>query len=108
MGVSGQLHALSALYPRGKGPRYPLNMRLGGMQRLEEKLSASVGDRIPVIQFVVTEHFILLLLKMEACSVKRVAGNCIDLCVYICQFLLFVKISYFQCRNSVKFAEYNH
>jgi hypothetical protein len=32
--------------------------------------------------------------------VKRVAGTCIELCVYICQLLLFVKISYFQCRNS--------
>jgi hypothetical protein len=41
------------------------------------------------------------LLKMEACSVKRVAGTCIELCVYICQLLLFVMISNFQCRNSV-------
>jgi hypothetical protein len=41
------------------------------------------------------------LLEMEAGSVKRVAGTCIELCVYICQLLLFVMISYFQCRNSV-------
>jgi hypothetical protein len=41
------------------------------------------------------------LLKIEACSVKRVTGTCIELCVYICQLLLFVMISYFQCRNSV-------
>jgi hypothetical protein len=39
------------------------------------------------------------LLKMEACSVKRVVG--IELCVYICQFLLFIMISYLQYRNSV-------
>jgi hypothetical protein len=38
---------------------------------------------------------------MEACPVKRVAGTCIELCVYIFQLLLFVKISYFRCRNSV-------
>jgi hypothetical protein len=30
MAVSGQHHAPAALYPRGKGPRYPLYMRLGG------------------------------------------------------------------------------
>jgi hypothetical protein len=41
------------------------------------------------------------LLKLEACSVKKVAGTCIELCVYICQLLLFVMISYFQCKNSV-------
>jgi hypothetical protein len=40
------------------------------------------------------------LLKMKACSVKRVAGTCIELCVPICQFLLFVMIC-FQCRNSI-------
>jgi hypothetical protein len=27
---------------------------------------------------------------MEACSVKRAAGTRIELCVYICQLLLFV------------------
>jgi hypothetical protein len=40
-------------------------------------------------------------LKMEACSVKRVASTCIEFCVYICQLLSFVMISYFQCRSSV-------
>jgi hypothetical protein len=43
-GVSGQLHAMAALYPWGKNPWYPLDRRLGGPQnqsghRLEEKLS---------------------------------------------------------------------
>jgi hypothetical protein len=28
----GQRHALAALYPRGKDPRYPLDRRLGGPQ----------------------------------------------------------------------------
>jgi hypothetical protein len=28
MGVSGQHHASAALYPHGKGPRYPLYRRL--------------------------------------------------------------------------------
>jgi hypothetical protein len=31
MEVSGQLHAPAALLP-GKGPRYPLDRRLGGLQ----------------------------------------------------------------------------
>jgi hypothetical protein len=31
-GVSGQHHASATLYPRGKGPRYPLDRRLGGPQ----------------------------------------------------------------------------
>jgi hypothetical protein len=32
MGVSGQRHALAALYPQGKNHRYPLVRRLGGPQ----------------------------------------------------------------------------
>jgi hypothetical protein len=32
MGVSGQRHALAALYPRGMDPWYPLYRRLGGPQ----------------------------------------------------------------------------
>jgi hypothetical protein len=32
IGVSGQHHAPAALYPLGKGPRYPLDRRLGGPQ----------------------------------------------------------------------------
>jgi hypothetical protein len=46
--------------PPGKGPRYPLDRRLGGplepvwMQRLEEK--SSVGDRTPVVQSVVRHY----------------------------------------------------
>jgi hypothetical protein len=60
-GVSGQHHALAALYPRGKDPRYPLYRRLGGPQsrsghRLEEKSSAFVGDRTPVVQSVVRHY----------------------------------------------------
>jgi hypothetical protein len=37
MEVSGQRHALAALYPRGKDPRYPLARRLGGPQNLSER-----------------------------------------------------------------------
>jgi hypothetical protein len=56
MEVSGQHHAPAALYPRGKDPQYPLDRRLGGPQRPEEKSSASVGDRTPVVQSAVS-HF---------------------------------------------------
>jgi hypothetical protein len=61
MGVSGQYHASAALYPRGKDPRYPLDRRLDGpqpvwTQGLEEKFSASVGDRTPVAQYVVRHY----------------------------------------------------
>jgi hypothetical protein len=31
MGVSGQRHAPTVLYPLGKGPRYPLDRRLVGL-----------------------------------------------------------------------------
>jgi hypothetical protein len=31
-GVSGQGHAVAAIYTRGKDPRYPLDRRLGGSQ----------------------------------------------------------------------------
>jgi hypothetical protein len=31
-GVNGQRHALAALYPLGKDPRFPLDRRLGGPQ----------------------------------------------------------------------------
>jgi hypothetical protein len=46
-GVSGQRHALAALYPRGNDPLYPLDRRLGGPQswsgqRLEEKREVCV------------------------------------------------------------------
>jgi hypothetical protein len=57
MGVSGQRHAPAALYPR-----YPLYRRLGGSQSrswtqgLEEKSSASVGDRTPIVQPVVSHY----------------------------------------------------
>jgi hypothetical protein len=62
MGVSGQHHALAALYPQGKNPQYRLDRRLGGPQSrsghrdLEEKSSASFGDRTPVIQSVVSHY----------------------------------------------------
>jgi hypothetical protein len=58
-GVSGQRYAPAVLYPREKDPRYPLDRRLGGAsklvwtQKLEEKFSASVGYRMPVVQSVV-------------------------------------------------------
>jgi hypothetical protein len=35
-GVSGQGHALAALYPPGKDSRYPFDRRLGGPQRYLE------------------------------------------------------------------------
>jgi hypothetical protein len=61
MGVSGQNHAPVALYPRGKDP-LPIGQEAGWVpepvwtQRLEEKSSASVGDRIPVVQSVVRHY----------------------------------------------------
>jgi hypothetical protein len=53
MGVSGQCHALAALYPRGNDAQYPLYRRLGGPQSrsgcgLEEKSLASAGDRTSI------------------------------------------------------------
>jgi hypothetical protein len=59
MGVSGQHHAPAALYLPGKGPPVPIVQEAGWTpepvwtQKLEEKSSASVGDRTPVVQFVV-------------------------------------------------------
>jgi hypothetical protein len=56
MVVSGQCYAPAALYPQGKDPQYPLDRRLGGPQRpvwmqgLEEKFSAPVRDRTPIVQ----------------------------------------------------------
>jgi hypothetical protein len=62
MGVSGQHHAQAALYPRGKGPPVPIVQEAGWApetvwtQRLEEKSSASVGDRTPAMQSVVRHY----------------------------------------------------
>jgi hypothetical protein len=65
MGVSGQHHAPAALFPRGKDPPFPLYRRLGEAgwapetvctQRIEEKSSASVGDRTLVVQSVVRHY----------------------------------------------------
>jgi hypothetical protein len=59
MGVSGQHHAPAVLYRRGKDPPVPIVQEAGWApepvwtQRLEEKSSASVGDRTPVVQSVV-------------------------------------------------------
>jgi hypothetical protein len=58
MGVSGQHYATAALYPRGQNPQVPIEQEAGWApepvwtQRLEEKSSASVGDRTPVVQSV--------------------------------------------------------
>jgi hypothetical protein len=62
MRVSGQHHAPAALYPRGKEPSVPIGQEARWapkpvrMQRLEEKSSASVGDRTPVVQSVVRHY----------------------------------------------------
>jgi hypothetical protein len=62
MGVSGQRHASAALSP---GKRTPGTHWIGGWvgapepvwtQRLEEKSSASVGDRTPIVQLVVRHY----------------------------------------------------
>jgi hypothetical protein len=62
MGVNGQHHAPAALYPPGKEPPVPIGQEAGWApepawtHRLEEKSSASVGDRTPVIQSVVSHY----------------------------------------------------
>jgi hypothetical protein len=62
MGVSGQHHASAALYPPGKGPPVPIVQEAGRApepvwtQRLEEKSSATVWDRTPVVQSVVRHY----------------------------------------------------
>jgi hypothetical protein len=60
MGVSGQHHAPATLYPRGKGPRYPLEAGWAPepvwTQGLEEKFSAPAGDRTPIVQLVVRHY----------------------------------------------------
>jgi hypothetical protein len=62
MGVSDQHHAPAALYPRGKD--LPVSILQDAAwapepvwtQRLEEKSFASVGDRTPVVQSVVSHY----------------------------------------------------
>jgi hypothetical protein len=62
MGVSGQCHALAALYPWGKDLWYLMDRRLGGPQslsghtRVEEKYFASAQDQTPIIQSVVRHY----------------------------------------------------
>jgi hypothetical protein len=62
MGVSGQRHAPAALYPRGKDPGTHWIEEAGWAsepvwtQRLEEKSSAPVGDRTPIVQLVVRHY----------------------------------------------------
>jgi hypothetical protein len=58
MEVSGQRHPL----PPGKGPPVPIVQEAGWapepvwLQRLEEKSSAPVGDRTPIVQPVVRHY----------------------------------------------------
>jgi hypothetical protein len=60
MEVSGQHHAPAALYPRERAPGTHWTGGWVGLraetQRLEEKSSASVGDRTPVVQSVVSHY----------------------------------------------------
>jgi hypothetical protein len=73
----------------------------GGKEREAKWLSQETAEqrqkKLQNMKERVIWFCILPLLKMETCSVKRVAGTCTELCIYICQLLLFVKISYFQC-----------
>jgi hypothetical protein len=61
MGVSGQRHALAALYP-GKILSVPIGQEAEwapepvSTQRLEEKSFASAGDRTPVVQSIVRHY----------------------------------------------------
>jgi hypothetical protein len=45
MQMSGQHHAPAALYPRGKGPRYQLDRRLGGPQSRSGCRGETVKDK---------------------------------------------------------------
>jgi hypothetical protein len=62
MWVSGQHHAPAALYPRGKDPPVSIGQKAEWApepvwtQRLEEKSSAPVGDRTPIVQPVVRHY----------------------------------------------------
>jgi len=62
MGVSGQHHALVALYPPGKGPPVPIIQEAGWApepvwtKRLEEKCLASAGDQTPIVQSVARHY----------------------------------------------------
>jgi hypothetical protein len=55
-GVSGQHHAPTALYPRGKAPPVPIVQEAGWApepvwtKRIEEKSCAPAGDRTPIAQ----------------------------------------------------------
>jgi hypothetical protein len=57
--MSGQRHALAALYPRGNNSLYQMDRRLGGAselvctRRLEEKFFVPTGDQTPVVKSVV-------------------------------------------------------
>jgi hypothetical protein len=61
-GVSGQPHAPAALYPQEPPPPQPVEWMAElasepvWTQRLEEKLFASAGDRIPVTQSEVRHY----------------------------------------------------
>jgi hypothetical protein len=61
LGVSGQRHAPAALYPRGKDPgthwiRGWAAPEPVWKQGLEEKSSALVGDRTPIVQLVARHY----------------------------------------------------
>jgi hypothetical protein len=51
MEVSGQLRAPAA-YPRGKGPQYPLDMRLDGPQSRSGRGASIAPGGNPVVQTV--------------------------------------------------------
>jgi hypothetical protein len=94
MGVSGQHHAPAALYPRGKNPGTHLTGGWVGpepvwTQRLEEKSSAYVGDRAPVVQSVVRHYTVWATPAPKlVCSFVIFEYNRIKTCNFMCNFVL--------------------
>jgi hypothetical protein len=86
--VSGQHHAPAALYPRRKSPPYPAGWAPEPVwtQRLEEKSSASVGERTPAVQFVV-RHYIDWATRLTGILERRINLKCVVsylICVVQC------------------------
>jgi hypothetical protein len=81
-GVSGQRHALAALCPRGKNPRYPLDRRLGGPQSQPGHTSwrknpfVSSGDQSSIAQWpdTIPPELPRLLLLFTLDRIQRISG----------------------------------
>jgi hypothetical protein len=112
MGVSGQHHAPAALYPRGKDPPVLIVQEAGWAlepvwtQRLEERSSAPVGNRTPVVQSVVRHYTAWATPAPPSNEVVYLVPNIHILFLYTFLFKIFSFLEFFRPKSCIGYITY--